>query len=466
MFKLKLVSKPKMMKLKCKFSFPNIVLANLQKKEVVPSEEVQKIVADVPYDGLSEVVVDKIPDEYVIPSGTINIAQNGVYDVTDKVEANVNVQPKLQEKEKIIMENGTSVIEPDENFDGLSKVTINVDTPVVRLGTKTITENGVYKATDDNLDGYSEVNVETSGVDINEYFSDKISSGTSSFTEAGWVKTILKFRSPLTIEGTSGNFMFYYYPFEQLPELVGVENITMANEMFRESKIKTIPLYDFSNVTNMSNMFFQCRALTSISQIDTSKVTNMSNMFYNCTSLRTIPLLNTNNVRNVSSLFRGCSSLTELPKISLGAASSLYQFVYGCSSLKEFPQLDTSNISEFNGTFQYCNSLEKIPLLEMGKVNTFAYVFNNCSKLTNLGGFRNLGQSYSTSASENNSSLSINISSSTIVTHDSLVNIINELYDIKTKGVKPQQLILGSTNLAKLTSEEIAIATNKGWNVS
>ena len=46
------------------------------------------------------------------------------------------------------------------------------------------------------------------------------------------------------------------------------------------------------------------------------------------------------------------------------------------------------------------------------------------------------------------------------------MNIINKLYDIKTKGCKAQRLQLGSTNLAKLTEEEIAIATNKGFNVS
>ena len=44
-------------------------------------------------------------------------------------------------------------------------------------------------------------------------------------------------------------------------------------------------------------------------------------------------------------------------------------------------------------------------------------------------------------------------------------NVINNLYDIKSKGVKPQTLQLGDTNKAKLTTEEIAIATNKGWNV-
>lgn len=122
MFKLKIIDKPKMFKLKCDFEFPQIPLDNLQEKEVTPTKETQEIVAEKQYDGLSKVVVNAIPDEYIIPSGEININSNGTYDVTDKASANVNIPEKV-------------------------------------LGTKTITSNGTYKATDDNLDGYSEVEV-------------------------------------------------------------------------------------------------------------------------------------------------------------------------------------------------------------------------------------------------------------------------------------------------------------------
>ena len=148
MFKLKLINKPKMMKLKCNFTFPNVVLANLQEKEVTPTKEIQQIKADQQYDGLSKVVVNAIPDEYIIPSGEINISQNGTYDVTDKINAIVNIPEK-------------------------------------KLGSKIITENGTYKATDDNLDGYSEVEVATSGVDINEYFKPTIKGG-DMYGNHGW----------------------------------------------------------------------------------------------------------------------------------------------------------------------------------------------------------------------------------------------------------------------------------------
>ena len=133
MFKLKLINKPKMIKLQCGFSFPNIVLENLQEKEVIPTKEVQEIVADKTYDGLSKVTVQSIPNEYIVPSGEIEFTQNGTYDVTDKASAKVNIKEKV-------------------------------------LGTKTITSNGTYKAIDDNLDGYSEVIADVQiDIDIKQY---------------------------------------------------------------------------------------------------------------------------------------------------------------------------------------------------------------------------------------------------------------------------------------------------------
>ena len=94
------------------------------------------------------------------------------------------------------------------------------------------------------------------------------------------------------------------------------------------------------------------------------------------------------------------------------------------------------------------------------------WLFRDAKNITNLGGFRNLGEAYLTTQSANYSNYQLFLSNNKNITHDSLMNIINNLYDIKTKGVKQQQLVLGTTNLAKLTAEEIAIATEKGWTIS
>ena len=351
MLKLKIINKPKMIKMKCNLEFPDVVLANLQEKEVIPTKEIQQIIADQQYDGLSKVVVNAIPDEYIIPNGDINIIENGTYDVTDKINAIVNIPEK-------------------------------------KLGTKTITKNGTYKASDDDLDGYSEVEVETSGVDINDYY----------LTSGGY--------------GTIGGY------------------------------IKKIPQLDTSNVTNMNSMFNGCENLIPIPQLNTSNVTNMSNMFSRCNSLTTIPLMDTSKVTYMANMFYQCYSLTTIPLI------------------------DTSNVTSMNSMFYSCRNLISIPQLNLSKVTNVQVMFLSCHALTTLGGFQNLGMAYNTSKSANYSYYTLDLSTSSKLTHDSLMNVINNLYDIKSKGCNPQQLILGSTNLAKLTAEEIAIATNKGFSVS
>ena len=67
----------------------------------------------------------------------------------------------------------------------------------------------------------------------------------------------------------------------------------------------------------------------------------------------------------------------------------------------------------------------------------------------------------------------LNLSTSSNLTYDSLMSVINNLYDLNLTydvanggTLYTQKFSVGSTNLAKLTAEEIAIATNKGWTVS
>ena len=62
-----------------------------------------------------------------------------------------------------------------------------------------------------------------------------------------------------------------------------------------------------------------------------------------------------------------------------------------------------------------------------------------------------------------NINANLNISSSTKFTREALVEIIGNL-KAQTSGSKT--LTMGSTNLAKLTDEDKAVATGKGWTLA
>ena len=285
-----------------------------------------------------------------------------------------------------------------------------IETGITPTGTINITENGTYDISDK---ASANVNVDA---DVSDYFTDTISKGTA-YDNGGWLKTVKKFPT-FTVSGTDATYMFASFPFT------------------------TIPLLDTSNVTNMSQMFNYAKSLTSVPLLNTSKVTDMTSMFNTCSSLTTIPLLDTSNVTNMSQIFRDCSSLTTIPQLNTNKVTNMYMF------------------------FRNCTSLESVPLLNAQAITNIEQIFYRASKLTTLGGLQNLGQNYGTNASANYSDYSLNLAYNPNLTHDSLMNVINNLYDIATKGCNTQQLTIGSTNLAKLTAEEIAIATNKGWTVS
>ena len=303
---------------------------------------------------------------------------------------------------------------------------------------------------DKNYDGLSKVNVEAVTKDIDENIkSENIKKNVSILGVQGNIEELKGTKIEITKNGT----YIPEEPYNAFTEVVtNVEadvseyfdlNISSAGSTTSGLNriIKKCPPVNISG-TSTYRMFAECAALTEVPQLDTSNVTDMEEMFNGCYSLTTIPQLDTSNVTNMKRMFNGCRSLTEVP------------------------QLDTSKVTNMSWLFRFCPSLTNLPLLNATSVINIELIFNLSSSLRTFGGLQSLGQAYDTTKSANYSLYKLNVSECKDLTHDSLMNVINNLYDIATKGVKTQQLVLGSTNLAKLTAEEIAIATNKGFSVS
>lgn len=104
--------------------------------------------------------------KYIIEGSTLTDLANAIREKTGETEQieGIDMPAKVRSietidanlGEKTITENGT-YLPSDDNLDGYSSVTVSV--PESDLGPKTITENGTYSPTDDDLDGYSGVTV-------------------------------------------------------------------------------------------------------------------------------------------------------------------------------------------------------------------------------------------------------------------------------------------------------------------
>lgn len=259
---------------------------------------------------------------------------------------------------------------------------------------------------------------------------------------------------------------------EEIPE-IDISKLTNTNSMFYNcKKIKTIPLINTNKITNMSFMFYYCNNLESIPLIDTSNVTIMDSMFYYCNKLESIPQLITSKCTNMHSMFYYCTNLKGIPQLDTSNATNTNGMFYHCDNLITAPSIDISKVTDAGSMFGQCVLLSSVPEYDVSSLYRLGSIFYNCGNLTNLGGLVNLGKGY-TIQTKNNANQTLNLSYSPLLTHDSLMNIINNLYDLNlTYNVAgggtlyTQSLVLGDTNLNKLTAEEIAIATNKGWTVS
>ena len=156
----------------------------------------------------------------------------------------------------------------------------------------------------------------------------------------------------------------------------------------------------------------------------TSNVTDMSYMFFSCSKLTSVPSLDTSNVTDMSFMFKYCSKLTSVPSF------------------------DTSNVTDMTNMFNDCRNLTSVPSFDTSNVTNMTNMFQNCSKLKEIHMI--------------NIDANLDISSSTEFTRKALLEIIGNLKTVTTT----KRLTMGYINLANLTDEDKAIATNKGWTLA
>ena len=280
-------------------------------------------------------------------------------------------------------------------------------------------------------------------------------------------------------------------------------------------EIRNINHFDTAHITNMHAMFNGCLKLKTLPKLSVNSLVIATGMFYECESLKKIPIDFSKNaieyaslmfngcvqlskidgdfyvghITDASLMFGGCKSLTSVPNFvgefaqadggsmfancenlksvsnlnTSGLVSTNSMFSY-CKSLTSVSNLDTSDVVNMSEMFANCENLKSVGILDTSKVKLFEDVFDYCYELEDVGGFRNLGMQ---SDFHRGVGQKVSFEHSDKLTKQSLLNIIYNLYDrygnYGTGSERP--IVFNYASIDKLTDNEIAIMTNKGWIV-
>lgn len=317
-----------------------LIYPSLENLEITPSKEQQIFTHKNSY-GYDKVTVDPISDEYIIPTGTLDITENGEHNVKDYEKVVTDIHEVSKYKPKYISFYDCQETELDEEL-------ANLDTSNI-------------KSMSQMFYGCSKITT----LDLSTYNTNNVVSISRMFYGC---------RALSSIDLSSFN----------------TSKVTDMSSMFKQNdSLTTLDLsnFDTSNVAKMESLFYYCKKLSTlnVSNFNTSKVTNMSNMFQECSSLTTLDLSNFNtfNVNQMTQMFYKCTSLEsiDLSNFIMSKLTYANQMFYDCTNLKSI------NLSSFTSTtsttlnmsqmFYNCTSLEHLDIrnLMCTKIKTYTNMF-------------------------------------------------------------------------------------------
>ena len=222
--------------------------------------------------------------------------------------------------------------------------------------------------------------------------------------------------------------------------------LTIQQNAFKDCHSLTDDIVEemFSHWLSIYNgIFMNCTGLRELSITAT-----WGNMFNGCTGLKKVTVTGNWSGGNMGdNAFTGCTNLETV--IFTGSPTQLGQYYFsGCTKLKSV-NIPNTITTIGNSCFQNCSSLQSVEL--PATITSFGnYVFTGCSALTDI----ILGEGWNCAA---------NFSGASNLTAESMEAMFENLATIDGST---KTLTLGSTNLARLTAEQRAIATSKNWTLA
>lgn len=246
---------------------------------------------------------------------------------------------------------------------------------------------------------------------------------------------------------------------------LGDYTFTQVCDVVNKSDAKNVDLtmIDVSNVTSFYNAFANNKTIenVNVSNWNTLQVTNMRSTFYICDKLQSVSCENwrLDNCTSMFAMFDSCLALKnfDLSRWNTSKVTNMEWVFIRCASLTslDLSNWDTSQVTIMNNFFNSCTSLTSLDISgwNTSKVHGMRNMLNNCVSLETLKcdnlilpniELGNIGLVYSTKLSV-----------------DSIVGLLNALPQ-SDKGYSFQ---IGSDNIGKLSDEQKAIATDKGWTL-
>ena len=246
--------------------------------------------------------------------------------------------------------------------------------------------------------------------------------------------------------------------------MISPKNETSLDNLFI-AKRKIINLdvsnWDTSNVTSMRLTFESMINLKSLkcADWDVSNVTDFYAIFDDCNNLKTLDVSkwNTSSATNMANMFSGNRLETlDVSNFNTSKVTSMRSMFSVCKLTHlDISNFDTSNVLNFDSVFSYwdtvCEELN-ISGLNLTRCTSIKKTFTGTKfNVIRCDGLRlpNIDMS------------NIGLKYSTALTVDSIVGLLNALPQ-SDKGYSFQ---IGDVNIAKLTDEQKAIATDKGWTL-
>ena len=341
------------------------------------------VVLRVDIDECGQTIEIITPDELKV----LKVTDNGIYKGLFK-QVDVNVQgggkePVLESLN--VKDNGT--YRPKTGVDGFDIVEVNINKEIHNVTSKSITANGVYNSTGDEVWNRVDVNVPSrepvlETLDITENGTYTPSSGVD-----GYNSVTVNVQSGGGVKFGTGFNRIDLYTEAQTIDISNLDTSTLTSmsTMFSwDSNLTSLDLSSFNtaNVTDMGSMFSYCLSIPSLdlSHFDTSQVTDMSEMFDHCEKLVSLDLssFNTSNVNDMSGMFKGCDMLTALD-VSHFNTSKVTNMVnmFANTGLRalDLSSFDTSQVTDMRSMFYNSNRLESL------NVSNF-----NTAKVTDMSG--------------------------------------------------------------------------------